>query len=120
MPVVVTTVAPCSRARSPGSLEQRRLTDSRLATDNEGATMPGNLIDHSEEALQFLVAPYKRPPGAPSASGSAPATPTLILPLGDDSRCAAIARAITGMAEHVPSSGEPGGRRRHRQAALLI
>ena len=43
----------------PGRLEQRRLADSRLATDKEGTTMPGNLIDHSEEALYFLIAAYE-------------------------------------------------------------
>ena len=50
----------------PGSFEQRRLADSRLATDNEGTTTLGDLVDHSEEALQFLVAPHEQPPGAPS------------------------------------------------------
>ena len=70
----------------PGSLEQRRLADSRLATDNEGATMPGKPIDHCEEALQFLIAPYQQPPGAPSrpriSTGDTHAYP----PLGDDGR----------------------------------
>ena len=49
-----------------GRLEQRRLADSRLATDHEGAAAPLDLIDHSEEALQLPIAPEEQPPGAPS------------------------------------------------------
>ncbi len=47
-------------ARSlPGRLEQRRLADTRLAPDDEGTPTHRNLIDHSEEAVQFLIAPYE-------------------------------------------------------------
>src|SRR5262249_606392 len=41
----------------PDSFEQRRLTDSCFATDNEGTATPPDLIDHSEEALQLPISP---------------------------------------------------------------
>jgi hypothetical protein len=51
-------------ARSlPGRLQQRRLADTRLAPDDEGTPTRRNLIDHSEDAVQFLIAPYEQPPG---------------------------------------------------------
>src|SRR5262249_58816838 len=47
----------------PDSFEQRRLTDSSLATDNEGTATPPDPIDHSEEALQLPISPQEQPSG---------------------------------------------------------
>jgi len=49
----------------PDSLEQRRFTDSSLATENEGTAAFPDPIDHSEEALQLPIPPQEQPSGGP-------------------------------------------------------